>query len=123
MITFTQRLSQTVGRSARVPTISRSLPDFWAWILRPFLPRRFWYRRLYLRTVHWRYRATQARIDSDFTCNDCGTRRTRNHWLTLDVHHMNYDRLWHERASDLMVLCRRCHDRWHGKISRSRNRG
>lgn len=117
MIMFAQRLAQTVGRSARVPTISHSLPDFWAWLLRPFLSRRFWYRRLYLHTAHWQARALQAKIDANFTCGDCGRRRRRDHWLALDAHHMNYDRLWHERASDLMVFCRRCHDRRHGKES------
>ncbi len=115
MMTFAQRFAQKVGTYAHVPTVSHSMPDLVAWILRPFLPRRFWYRRLYLRTTHWRYRAAQARIDADFTCQDCGTRRTRNHWLALDVHHWTYSRLWHENSCDLIVLCRRCHERRHGR--------
>ena len=31
----------------------------------------------------------------------------------VDVHHMTYKRLGRERLSDLMVLCRRDHDRAH----------
>jgi len=124
MITLIQRLAQTVGTYAHVPTVSHSTPDLVAWLLRPFLPRRFWYRRLYLRTTHWRYRASQARIAADFRCQDCGCRRTRNRFIVLDAHHMNYDNLWHEEARDLMVLCRRCHDRRHGKsLKRERGEG
>ena len=87
--------------------------DFWAWILRPFLPPRVWYRRLYLFTRHWRRQAHQARIDADFACQDCGEQRTRNHFIVLDVHHLSYDRLWREKPGDLVVLCRHCHDRLH----------
>jgi hypothetical protein len=31
----------------------------------------------------------------------------------LDVHHRTYERLGHERMSDLDVVCRRHHDLWH----------
>jgi hypothetical protein len=31
----------------------------------------------------------------------------------LEVHHLNYDRLGHEWAEDLIVLCGRCHDLAH----------
>ena len=87
--------------------------DFWARILRPFLPRRWWYRRQYLFTKHWRQRAHQARIDANFECQDCGDRRTRSHFIVLDVHHLSYARLWRESPCDLKVLCRHCHDRLH----------
>lgn len=92
--------------------------DAIARILRLFLPRRFWYRRLYLFTRHWRKRATQARIDAGFECQDCGERRTRNNFIVLDVHHLSYSRLWRESPCDLMVLCRRCHDRLHRREGR-----
>lgn len=32
----------------------------------------------------------------------------------LDVHHLTYDRLGHERLDDVLVLCRRCHGAAHG---------
>lgn len=32
----------------------------------------------------------------------------------IDVHHRTYDRVGDERLSDLIVLCRRCHERFHG---------
>jgi len=33
--------------------------------------------------------------------------------VRLDVHHLLYDRLGHEKLSDLIVLCRLCHNAFH----------
>lgn len=87
--------------------------DFLVRILRPFLPRRFWYRRFYSFSQHWHRRAHQARRDAGFKCDGCGRRAPRPRYKTLDVHHKSYDRLWRERPGDLMVLCRSCHDQLH----------
>ncbi len=34
--------------------------------------------------------------------------------VNLQVHHLTYDRLGAERAEDLQVLCKPCHERAHG---------
>lgn len=43
-------------------------------------------------------------------CGACGELWTLAHG---DLHHRTYDRLGHERFSDLVALCRACHTRLH----------
>ncbi len=53
-------------------------------------------------------RRERLKID-DHTCQVCGTRATGGR--TLDVHHLTYENFGHEDVeSDLVSLCRRCHD-------------
>jgi cytochrome c len=40
-------------------------------------------------------------------CLCCGSREE------LDIHHKTYERLGHEKVTDLQVLCRDCHYVWH----------
>ena len=42
-------------------------------------------------------------------CQECGGDER------LEVHHLTYDRLGHERLEDLQVLCHWCHMREHGR--------
>ena len=54
-------------------------------------------------------------------CERC-CKRSRS----LDVHHLTYERFWHERDDDLQALCRPCHvvaDRQRRRANRSRYRG
>ena len=58
--------------------------------------------RGYLGTAHWK--AFREKIYSKRrSCENCGA-----HWK-LNVHHLNYDHLWDERETDVVVLCERCH--------------
>ena len=43
-------------------------------------------------------------------CMVCDTAWTLDHG---DLHHRNYDRLGHERWTDLIPVCRACHDHIH----------
>lgn len=70
------------------------------------------YRDVYLRSAHWAGIRKQALKRAEHRCQVCnGTER-------LDVHHRTYERLGHERPGDLTVLCRRCHDLFHGATGR-----
>lgn len=76
--------------------------------------RRWWYANLYLRTPHWKRVRRRALQAADHRCITC---RSTNR---LQVHHLAYYRggksiLWHERMSDLAVLCEACHARTHRK--------
>lgn len=62
--------------------------------------------RAYLQTETWRCRA--ARVKRWNICGRCGTRTSH-----LDAHHKTYDRLGFERPSDLIALCRACHEQEH----------
>ena len=80
-------------------------------LLRLVLPRRYWYRRFYLRSKHWRHMRGSALIRAGFRCERCGA---SDDLVTLDVHHKKYN-LFHERLSELEVLCRACHMQEHRK--------
>lgn len=57
----------------------------------------------YLHSPMW-YEKRDAVLRRDrYCCRVCGSRER------VDVHHINYKRIFHERDSDLMVLCNSCH--------------
>jgi hypothetical protein len=61
----------------------------------------------YLRSPWWRYRRKKKIQSARKRCERCGATRG------LQVHHLNYNRLWGERDSDLEVLCSGCHQHEH----------
>lgn len=65
---------------------------------------------LYLMSKHWKKTRAKAVKRADYKCQLCGTRKDK-----LQVHHNCYDRLYWEKKSDLVVLCRRCHANYHHK--------
>ena len=65
------------------------------------------YRR-YLRTAEWQRTRAAALHRAGYACTLDIT-----HTDDLEVHHRTYERLGHELASDLTVLCNRCHDLHH----------
>lgn len=65
------------------------------------------YRR-YLKTDHWKETRAEALKRGHYKCHDCGS--TAN----LQVHHLTYARRGHERQSDLVVVCDKCHKKRHG---------
>jgi 5-methylcytosine-specific restriction endonuclease McrA len=82
------------------------------WLLQFVLPRRFWYRKFYLRSNRWR----NVRKIALFAHNAC--EKCHKIDISLDVHHTRYyingaSILWRERLTDLQVLCRACHNKEH----------
>lgn len=69
-----------------------------------------WYRETYLVSDHWAATRLRAIAAEYGRCCDCKARGGR-----LDVHHLSYERLWREHPSDLVPLCRRCHDLRHSR--------
>lgn len=76
------------------------------------------YRRMsyaeYLRSPHWMATRAKAIRRAGNRCQVCnGSER-------LEVHHRTYDRIGHESAGDLIVLCRECHQTFHaaGRLRR-----
>lgn len=64
--------------------------------------------RAYLQSRVWKVRAARAKRWG--FCQRCGAESP-----TLDAHHLTYERLGAERPSDLIALCRRCHQQEHGR--------
>lgn len=56
----------------------------------------------YLRSPHWRRLRQQFKRERGWTCKCGETQR-------LELHHLTYERLGHERLDDLQPLCPDCH--------------
>jgi hypothetical protein len=61
----------------------------------------------YLQTPEWQEKRAEARARAGGRCQVC------NSLGPLDVHHRTYERRGAERESDLIVLCRNCHELFH----------
>lgn len=68
--------------------------------------RREWYRKVYLRSEHWR-RLRAAKLYIDPRCQRCGATGI------LDVHHLEYRNVFDATLDDLETLCRKCHVKEH----------
>ena len=64
----------------------------------------------YLQTSHWQSKRQEALSYADNRCQLC------NKNSELHVHHRTYENLWNEPPSDLTVLCKDCHAKFHDKI-------
>jgi len=62
----------------------------------------------YLETPHWQKVRALALRRAGRHCQVCGARGR------LDVHHNTYARRGRELPSDVVALCRACHDLYHG---------
>jgi restriction endonuclease Mrr len=69
--------------------------------------------RAYLRTPEWRVTRAAALQRAGHSCSLDVT-----HTDALEVHHRTYERLGHELASDLVVLCHACHVVHHTQFGR-----
>ena len=59
----------------------------------------------YLKTAHWQSVRAIKIYSVGTCCENCHSERR------LQVHHLNYDNLYHEKNEDLKVLCEFCHSR------------
>lgn len=59
----------------------------------------------YIQSPEWKRKAQQAKSAAGWKCRRCGSSKR------LECHHKTYERLGHERKSDLEVLCHECHSR------------
>jgi hypothetical protein len=64
----------------------------------------------YLQSSHWRTMRRKALENAEHSCQLC------NSDSALNVHHRTYERLGRERLTDLIVLCRDCHAKFHDKL-------
>jgi 5-methylcytosine-specific restriction enzyme A len=69
------------------------------------------YRR-HLRSPEWRAFRERVQARDGYRCVRCGSRRR------LEVDHLTYIRLGHERLEDCQTVCHACH----GRITRQRRR-
>lgn len=65
----------------------------------------------YIQSKEWKAKAKAAKYRAGYRCEQCGTMKPEH---LLHTHHLTYERLGHERKSDLKVLCNECHAEEHG---------
>ena len=66
------------------------------------------YREKYLESPNWKEKRKRV-LDRDGNLCVCGER-------AIDVHHKTYENLGQEPLSDLIALCKNCHDGYHGSL-------
>jgi len=76
---------------------------------------RWWYRHCYLNSPHWKFTRWKKKFWMMITigrvwCEKCGSTQR------LQIHHITYSRIGHERMDDLQVICSKCHRRGGGRI-------
>jgi len=86
-------------------------PDAVIKMLQNVLDRRVWYRSYYLQSNHWRHFKKRAKKHYGNKCARCF--RYGINGVVIDVHHLFYGNLWHEKLEDVQLLCRDCHKRQH----------
>lgn len=64
--------------------------------------------REYIKSEKWRALADEAKQATGGRCQGCD----RQTW-GLQAHHLTYERLGNERATDIWVVCSHCHLRFH----------
>jgi 5-methylcytosine-specific restriction endonuclease McrA len=65
----------------------------------------------YRKQPEWQVRRGQALTRARYRCQ-----MGASHDATLDVHHRSYENYGDERPEDLVVLCRSCHQKFHGIV-------
>jgi 5-methylcytosine-specific restriction endonuclease McrA len=69
----------------------------------------------HLRSRKWKLLCSEKKRQAGGQCEKCGC-----YWI-LQVHHVTYERLGNERLSDLMAVCKFCHEEMHDKIQADRD--
>jgi primosomal protein N'' len=64
----------------------------------------------YLKTSHWLNLKKKAIKKAKNKCQKCS-----KSGVTLHVHHLTYERRGEEKMSDLLVVCKPCHEAIHGR--------
>lgn len=64
----------------------------------------------YLESDHWQDIRSKALERADNKCQLCSSK------INLNVHHNTYKNRGNENLTDLVVLCRECHAKFHNKL-------
>ena len=64
----------------------------------------------YIQSDEWKEKSRQAKEMVGYRCQLCSK---KGNDTTLHTHHNNYERLGLELDSDLIVLCKKCHAKFH----------
>lgn len=65
----------------------------------------------YIQSEEWNIKRKAKLKDAGYKCQLCSANETELH-----VHHNNYENLGNEEMTDLIVLCKECHSKFHDKL-------
>lgn len=63
----------------------------------------------YLNTEHWGYQRKRIARSRKYTCEKCGIVNKQH----FHIHHLTYKRIGNEKPTDLVFLCKGCHENLH----------
>lgn len=63
----------------------------------------------YLKTKHWKQKRQKVLKSAKYKCQLCSSKEK------LNVHHNTYKNIGNEKKEDLIVLCEKCHKKFHEK--------
>ena len=69
----------------------------------------------YLKTDHWKEVRNKALYRAKYKCQLCSSKEN------LNVHHNTYENRGQEKDQDLVVLCQKCHGKFHDKFVEDKN--
>lgn len=64
--------------------------------------------KAYLLSIEWKTIRQRLFTERGKQCERCSSNRI------LQIHHLTYERIFKEEMSDLLILCRSCHEKEHG---------
>jgi len=67
--------------------------------------------RVFLKTEFWKRQKSEKFREVGKKCERCGL--SKNDGAIIEVHHINYKRLFDCGNSDLEVICQKCHSKHH----------
>lgn len=67
-------------------------------------------KKAYLTSTVWKNKRNQRLFYDNYACSNCSAASN------LEVHHISYSRVPNEPLSDLVTLCRSCHQRVHDRL-------
>ena len=78
------------------------------------MSRRRWYRKIYLKSDHWKFLKAALFKKKPKQCKKCKS------CLRIDVHHKEYKYIYDVTIDDLEILCRKCHRKEHKQIDKKK---
>ena len=85
-----------------------------AYVFRPRMSRREYYHKVYLKSDHWNNIRQVVGDRAMWNCEAIGCSR---HGHNLNVHHLTYRNIGHERMSDVIYLCPDHHSQVHSGVN------
>ena len=68
-----------------------------------------WYRKVYLKSNHWKKLKKQLFKERGKKCEKCGSKRK------IHCHHIRYGFIYDITIKDLLIVCKQCHKKIHNK--------